>query len=373
MTGAADPSGRFARLSALLAQDPGNLPLLADTAEAAFAEGQFGEAEALLGRHAEIAPLSPEVRNLAGLAAMRLLRWEDAAAQFAALMTDGADDPAIRFNRAWTLAMAQRFGEALPLLDEATADALPQAAQLEVQLLHELGDYDRASLRSRTLIERHPEHSGLNAVVSMLAIDIEDNELALRTARQAGDHPNALATLGTLALDGDDVEAAALLFDAALARSPDAPRARIGRGLVHMLAGDKALAAQDLDAGAARFGTHLGSWIAAGWAHLIAGDLGLARARFEKALALDDSFGEAQGSLAVIEIYEGRIDEAAQRLKVARRLDPKAFSVAFASMLLAAGAGDADKARAIFEAVLHAPMNAEGRTLAQSLARLGRA
>jgi len=363
-------NSRYLRLADLLSQDPDNLALLADTAEAAFAEDRFAIARDLLDRQARLAPLAPQARHLAGLVAMRQHDWTAAADIYAALLGSGADAPPVRFNLAWSLAMAQRFDDALAALDEASSAALPQAAQLEVQLLHQLGRFDQAAEHARALLEVHPEHRGLNAVVSTLAIDIEDSALALRSARKAGDHPDALTTLGTLALGEDDPETAAGLFEAALARAPEAPRAWIGRGLTRMLGDDKASAARDLDRGAEIFGSHLGSWIAAGWAHVLAGDRTAGRARFEKALALDDSFGEAQGSLAVVELLDGRVEEAKRRTDVALRLDRQGFSAALAAMLIAAGDGNADRAARIFETALHMPIGEDGRTLARSLARL---
>lgn len=364
-------SSRYLRLADLLGHDPDNLALLADAAEAAFAEDRFDVAQALVERQARLAPLSPQGQHLAGLIAMRQLDWPRASEIYQGLLASGADAPPVRFNLAWSLAMAKCFEEALAALDEATSLALPQAAQLEVQLLHQLGAFEQALDRARILIEVHPEHRGLNAIVSTLAIDMEDGTLALRTAEKAGDHPDALTTLGTLALGEDDPETAVRLFEAALARAPEAPRAWIGLGLTRLLGEDKAAAAGDLDRGAEMFGTHLGSWIAAGWAHALTGDRMAARARFEKALALDDSFGEAQGSLAVIELLDGQLEEAKRRTEVALRLDRGSFSAALASMLLAAGEGRADRAARIFETALHMPVGENGKTLAQALARLG--
>jgi tetratricopeptide (TPR) repeat protein len=370
MTDQTSAPSRFDRLSSYLAADPGNLALLADAAGAAFAEDRFDDAGAMLARHEAIAPLSPAEQHLAGLVAMRQLDWAGAAERFEGLFAEGADAPAIRFNLAWSLAMAKRFEEALPLLDEATSAELPQAAELEVGLLHQLGQFERAEERARALILIHPDHRGLNAAVSTLAMDIEDVELAAATAAKAGDHPDALVTLGTLVLGEDDPAAAAELFDAALARNPNAPRALVGRGLARLLTGDQAEAARELDRGAEIFGDHLGSWIAAGWAYVLAGDHAAGKARFEKAVEIDDTFGEAQGSLAVIELLEGHVEEARRRTEVALRLDRQCFSAALASMLLAAGDGDKERAQRIFDIALKTPIG-DGRTLAQSLARMG--
>jgi len=363
--------GRYARFAALIEQDSDNVRLIADAAEAAFEEGLFDEAEDLFDRHARIAPLPPHTLHLAGLSAMQRRDWNTASDRLAQLMERGEDAPAIRFNRAWSLAMVKTFDTALALLDQTTVQALPQAAQLFVQLLHDRGDFEEAAVQARQLFDLHPDHPGLAAAIATLAIDIEDIGLARRAANCAGDHPDALATLGTLALGDDDPGEAERYFDAALARAPSSPRAWIGRGLVRLLGDDKALAATEIDKGAELFGTHLGSWIAAGWAHVIAGNLATGKDRFETALRLDDSFAESHGSLAVMDIFEGKPEAARRRCEVALRLDRQCFSAALAATLLSAGSGNPAEAQRIFERALHTPVDSSGRTVAQALARMG--
>lgn len=359
---------RFDQLNAFLDQDPDNPNLLADAIEAAIAEGRLDDAEALLAR-GRIDAL--RTAYLTGMIAMRREDWHGAAAQYRGMFDAGDDAPAIRFNLAWSLAMEKQSADALAVLDEVTARSLPQAAELEVRLRHELADFETAERRARVLLELHPEHRGLNAAIATLAVDIEDIALAERCARKAGDHPEALTTLGTLALETEDSTEARKLFEQALARDPNSPRALIGHGLSRLVDADHSGAAAELDRGAELFETHLGSWIAAGWAHFTAGDIATARSRFEHALKLDDSFAESHGSLAALDVLEGDLDTARRRLAVARRLDRASFSAALAEMLLAAGSGDAAKSRRIFEAALATPIGANGRTLAQSFARLG--
>lgn len=358
---------RFDRLRSYLEQDPGNPALIADAIEAGLAEKRVDDAEALLISH----PLdAPRTAYLAGLVAMHRHDWPRAASHYQSLMGAGDASPAIRFNLAWSLAMDKQFDAALAALDAATAEALPQAAELEIRMRHQIGEFDEAGARARDLLSLHPEHRGLNAAVATLAIDIEDTALAAQCARVAGDHPEALTTLGTLALETEDSATARLLFSQALQRDPTSPRALIGQGLSRLLESDSAGAALDLDRGAQGFETHLGSWIAAGWAHFIGGDTVTARARFEHALAIDDSFAEIHGSLAALDILDGNIEEARRRIAIARRLDRASFSAALAEMLLASGSGDTDKAKRIFEIALATPLDASGRTLGQSFARL---
>lgn len=360
----------FGELSAFLARDPDNLSLLADSAQAAHDARRWEDAAALIERHRTLAPLPTELRHLEGLNAMARQDWDGATTIYGALFEEGHDSPPIRFNFAWSLAMAKHGADALPLLDDATVEAIPQAAQLLVGLLHESGDLDEAAERARQLLERHPDHRGLNATVSTLAIDIEDIALARQTAERAGDHPDAQVTLATLMLSEDQREEAARTFDRVRTANPASPRAWVGHGLATLEANPR-VAAQDLDHGASLFGTHLGSWLAAGWAHFIAGDAAAARDRFETALAIDDTFAEAHGSLAVVALMSGDLNDARRRADIARRLDRESFAGALAASLIAASEGDATKAERIVALALQVPVDAEGHTIAQALARRG--
>lgn len=356
---------RLAMLLGFLEQDPGNASLRIDAAEAALAARQ-PERVVDLVRGLD----QPAARDVAGRAALARGENEQAESIFATLLQE-TDAPALRFNLAWARAMRQDFVGALVPLDPATSAALPQAAALEVELLHQLGQFELAEARGRALLELHPEAPQLNAAMSVLALDIDDYALAAKCAARAGTHQDALTTLGTLALVESDGQAAQLLFERALAANPASPRALIGHGLTQLLANNFGQAAEEIDQGAELFDTHLGSWIGAGWAHLLAGDRAKARARFERALAIDPSFGEAQGSFAVLDILDGDVDAGKRRLSVAQRLDRTSASAALGAMLLAAGAGDKERAQAIFSRALATPIDASGRTIGHALARMG--
>ncbi|KQM61730.1 MULTISPECIES: tetratricopeptide repeat protein [unclassified Sphingomonas] len=367
------PDGRFARLTSLLAHDPHNPHLLADTVEAAQAEGRWEAATSLLDRLAVVQPLAPAQIHAAGLAALQQRDWSAAEGWFARLIDDGIAPPPVRFNRAWALAMAGRGNEGLDLLDPETVADLPQAAQLRVQLLHDAGEMDAAMAQARESLERHGAHRGLNAAVATLATDMDDLSLARRCADAAGDHPDALVTLGTIALDQGDPTAAATQFADALARNPDAPRALVGSGLARIAAGgDADAAAVEIDRGATLFATHLGSWIAAGWTHFLRGDHTTARDRFDHVVELDDNFAEAHGALGVLDLLAGDAAAARRRIAVATRLDRDCFAAALGQVLLAQGEGNADRVQAILATALHAPIDETGRTLAQAMVQAGR-
>ena len=369
-TEAAQPS-RLDRLLPLLDSDPSNLNLLADAAEAALGERQPEVAADLLERYAAIRPLPPRECNMAGLAALQTKDYGRAAEYFGELLEAGENDPAVRFNLAWASAMNKDFDRALELVDDDLARALPQAAMLQVQILHDRGEFDDAAARARGYVEIHPSYGPLMAAVSVLALDVEDAELAAACAAKGGEHPDALATLGTLALGDERATEALDLFDRALERNSQVPRAWVGRGLARLMTGSTPEAAADIDKGAEMFGDHLGSWIAAGWAHFVNKDMAAARARFETALELDDTFAETHGSLAVLDLLEGNAEGAREKSEIALRLDRQCYSAALARMLLAAGAGDQATAQRIYEAAINTPVDSSGRTIGQALAKLG--
>lgn len=362
---------RLATLQSFLDSDPANLSLLADTAAAALDARAPDVAVDMLERYAAIAPWGPPQANLAGLAALQQKRFADAATIFAGLFDADATEPSLRFNLAWARANLRDFVPALDILDDDTARALPQAAMLRVQLLHEFGEFDAAGEAARRYIELHPDHVGLMAAVSVLALDIEDEALAAACAAKAGDHPDALMTRGTLALADDHATDALPMFERALAANQESPRAWVGLGLAKLMTGRNDQAPADIDHGAELFGDHLGSWIAAGWAYFVNGDLVTSRARFDTAMALDPTFAETHGSLAVLDLLAGDTEGARQKSDVALRLDRQCYSAALAKSLLAAGAGDQDTARRIFARAANTPIDASGRTIGQALAKMG--
>lgn len=363
-------TGRLTGLLQMLETDPRNLALLADAAETALDDRRPDITADLLDRYSEISPLSPRETNLAGLAAMQSGQFETAVSVFAQLIDAGVEDRSVRFNLAWSLAMLKDFEGARAHLGEEIARELPQAAMLEVQILHQTGDFEVAAEKARSYIEQHPDHRGLMAAVSVLALDVEDTGLAAHCAAKAGDHPDGLATLGTLALEDRPSEALDF-FDRALAWNEQVPRAWVGRGLAKLLTGDAEGASADIDRGAEMFDKHLGSWIAAGWAHFVNRDMASSRQRFETALDLDSTFAESHGALAVLDILDGRIDEGRARSEIALRLDRNCYSGALAKVLLTAATGDAAGARKIFDLAINMPVDASGRTIAEALAKLG--
>ena len=367
-----DNHEQLERLIGYLEVDPENRALLRDCAQAALDANEAAMANDMFGKLKTLDDLSPADLNMSAIAAMRAGEPERAAETFSGLLEQQPDDPGLRFNLAWARALAKDFAGAQDLLTPDVVASLPQAAQLDITLLHNAGEFEQAAKRAKQSMAQHPDYPPLLAAVSVLAIDVDDEALARSCAQKAGDHPDALATLATLTLGDQEPGKARALFERSLAMNASSPRAWIGLGLTDLAEGKPAEAVGKLDKGAEMFGAHLGSWIAAGWAYLMAGDLETARKRFEHSVSLDGNFAEAQGSLAVAEMLNGDEEAARQRTEVALRLDRQCFSAAFASVIMQAASGNSEKAAKILETAMRQPIDAQGRTIGDAIARMAR-
>jgi tetratricopeptide (TPR) repeat protein len=361
---------RLERLLDYLEQDRDNQALATECAEAALAANRIELAQEILAPLLARGTLDAAGMGLAGIAAMRGGNQEIAQRIFADHLAEAPDDVGTRFNLAWSQALSNNHQAARATLGDVSETQLPQAATLDLQLAHHLGDFEEAEAKIPHYLARFPDYPPLNAAIALLAMDMDRPELAREAALRGGEHPDALAALGTFELGDNRHDEARELFVRSLAIRAHNARANIGLGLVNLATGNSADALEHLDRGAEQFGDHLGAWLAAGWAHCLAGDATGARERFETALRHDDTFGEAQGSLAAIEAMAGNFEAAKQRLEIARRLDREAFSVAFTAMILAAADGDQAKAQRIFEIASKQPLGPGGSTLAEALAKM---
>lgn len=358
-------------LKGYLIQDPANVQLLGDVAIAALHAGDLDGArqtiDELFSGERTSGPLISEI----GCAALAIGQYEIARDVFSRLREEGETSDVTTYNLAYALSGTGDAETALELTDEDLAASLPEAAALRVQLLHTKGLFEEAMQEARGFLELFPESGPLQAAMTVLALDVEDEVLAASLARQIPDRPEGLMTLGTLVL-GEGRNADALeLFDRSIAMQRHNPRALIGRGLARLGMGDPEAAARDIDQGADLFGDHIGSWIAAGWAHYVRGDLGGARSRFERAFAIDPAFSETVGSLSVIDFLEGHGEEARRKSVAALRLDRECFSARLTQTLMESGKGNEDAARAMLDQALNMPVGKSGRTMVQYLSKMG--
>ena len=361
---------RLKTLLGFVEEDPDNVNLLRDAVDCALLSGEKQQAGLLIDKLKELGEWSDQDENGRAITLMQSGDTEQAVELFEGLRAGRPDDLTLAFNLAWARALGKDFEGARTELTEEMTVALPQAALLDIQLLHDAGEFEAAADKAHSYIKQHGDYEPLLAAVSVLALDIEDRDLARQCAAKSADHPDGLTSLATLTLEDGDPAKAQDMFKRALSIQDQSPRAWIGLGLSRMAQGDHEQAAELLEKGAELFGSHLGSWIAAGWSYLLSGKPDLAKTRFLHALKIDDTFAETHGSLAVMEVLDGDLDAARRLISIAQRLDRSSFSAAFANVLIAAGEEDQERAGRIMELALKQPLGDGSGTLADAIARM---
>jgi tetratricopeptide (TPR) repeat protein len=361
-------AARHQRLQQFLQADPDNLSLIADTASAAFDAHHFDDCEALLARYAQLAELTPALRNLAGLSAMSQSRFDAAEHVFAGLLAEH-DDVHLRFNLAYAIAMQERYAEALPLLIEQVLAEVAESIRLKMLCLYHQGDLDAVI----ALGEQHADHplagEQICGLLATALFDADQFQRAQQYAARAPDSVGGLTVQGLLALQDDDIGRAQQRFEQALETDPASGRAQLGQGLAYLSQHDFANAAPRLDRAATLLRSHAGSWLSAGWAYLMGGKLPEARERFERSLQTDRGFAEATGALAVVDVYEGHDGDARHRAEAALRLDPNCLSATYARSLLLAKAGQNEQGAALYQDMVQRPLGENGPSIAQLIAR----
>lgn len=352
---------RVTHLEQFADKDPSNPILLCDLLDELLTEGRVDDAWARL-RNA-----SPDLRALAGVrfreARCAMMRQDLAGAVMIlhSLLQESPDAaPAIRHD----LAYAQL---GLGLLDEAWQTLAPvhvagddgvAIALLKARILHRQSRYD-AALETLAPVSTGSRMAEVHGLRALLLLDLGEAARASSEAAKALDadpeqHEAGLVA-GTVALWARDVESSMATFQKVLAHHPDSGRALLGLGENLMLQGDIPAARSVLDRASVVMADHIGTWHALAWCQLLEGDLAGAKHDFDQAFALDRTFGETHGGLALVHALRGERKEAEESIKRATRLDPAGLSAKYARSVLLLDEGRPDEARRIVDDLLARP------------------
>ncbi|KGB98913.1 tetratricopeptide repeat protein [Burkholderia cepacia] len=354
---------RVLRLLSYLGADPTNRSLQIDLAHAAFDAGQHDLCDKMLDELRSAQPHSAGLLNLEGLNALARNQPERALASFRAIVPTDRD-PTVQYNEAYALALLERYEEALGVLVHPALHTLPCAVALCIRVLHHLQRLDDAIALGEQYAATQPE---IAAPLSVALFDAGKPDDARKYALLAGGAVDAWAILGLLDLECGAVDSAEQKLNSALQYQPTHGRAMLGRGLIQMARRQFDAAADTLSIAARTLDSHAGTWIAAGWAFLYKEEFSTARRHFDEALALDRTFAEVHGSLAVLDYQEGLLDSARSRADTALHLDKNCASAMLALSLLQASDGNIDRSRATLDAALNRPVGTGNRSFLQKM------
>lgn len=344
----AEPGARLQRLSRYLSVDPDNATLLRDYANEAWQEREYqacvlaverlvtlGQTE--LGDHLMLA----RALRQQGLAAQALDRLRGAAALW-------PRHPAIALEAAYCHVAEREFEQALDALppapdgEAADPELTARVEGLRVRVLHHLGRLEDAVETARRFEAAWGPHAGVQAAVLAVLVDLSNLQQAVQIAQSllpsGGDLQGApyevAEPLALQALDEQGAERAMHWVDWAQARRTDDGRIWLLKGLAQLQMGQRDAAIAALEQAADLMPTHAGSHLGLGWACLLQGEHVKARQAFEAAAQASPAFAEVYGSLAVLDVTEGRKDAARVQVRRAQGLDRHCASALFALALL---------------------------------------
>ncbi len=349
---------RASQLSVFADRDPANPILLCDLLDELLSAALVDEATT------RIATAPAVLRELPGVrfreARCALLRGDAKAAVdlLQPLLTDMRDAPAgVVHDLAYAQFVQGQFDEAMETLSrvgEQRGD-LVAVALLKARIFHRQQQWS-AALEVLAPIQddtRLPEVQGMRA---LLLLDMGDTARASTEAEQAlngdPDQHEACIVCGTLALWSQRLQESTVTFERVLAKHPESGRAWLGLGQDLMLRGDVPAARALLTRASIQMPDHIGTWHALAWCKLLEGDLAGAKHSFDKAFALDRTFGETHGGFALVHALRGERKEAEESIKRAMRLDPQGRSARYAQSVLLFDEGRVDEAREITDDIL---------------------
>ncbi len=335
---------RAARLRVYLASDPSNIDLALALGEELVLDGQTGDAIELLATHPSSA--TPAVMHRISQWALGCGDYTQALHQLEALRSSHDTSVSIDHDYAFALMCLGRLDDAAAAVGEAMQrhGQHPALSILLARLAMLAGAPDKAISSLQALEAQQPLDAQAIGVLALAMLDADSTtpaaEYAARALELQGNQHEALLVIGTLALAQTDAEHALAAFDRALKTHSGSGRALSGKGQAHMLLGELPLAEIALLQATRAMPEHLGTWHALAWSQLLQGRADAARSSFEQANAVDRTFGDTHGGLALVHALQGRTGEAEDALKRALRLDPNSSTARYAQLVLRNGRGD---------------------------------
>lgn len=366
---------QYQRYLNFLQSDPTNLHLMGEAAELAHSLGKYEEAITLCDKGLSIAADSTRLVATKALSLLSTGNIEDAATLFAQLHAIEPNDPVIRYNLAYCLALQQKPEEALNLLGDAIEhyEALPQMVHLHIRMLYDVEELEQAIDLCKQVIAINPADGKVHELLSSLYVDENDfaaAETHAALALQA--NPNfALAhtSMGTAALSNQDDLRAMQHFEQALQLNQNNGRAWLGKAMTLMMQNKLPEAEQSFNAAIEHIPQHLGTYQALAWCYITQGQLQKAEHTVKKALEIDDTFSENHGTLAVLAAMQGNLGLAQTEAQIALRLDRESFAGNYARALIAQANGDSQQANQIVDAILDNPNIINNLSLRQFVAQ----
>jgi tetratricopeptide (TPR) repeat protein len=351
---------RLDRLMRFLDADPRNPQLLSDALQLALAERDEARARSLLAHVNSHGAPSPEVAAHSALLHLQLGDAGAAARYGEQALENGLNDPSVRFNTAYAQLYTGNYGRVDELLAPLrNSDSPPELLVLHARALHHLEKYEDAKTALADVLRQRPDNAEALGMLALLEQEDDALEPAMELAQKAlqldAGQLEALLALAGCYQDQDNLPDARAWYQAAVEHHPTCGRAWSGLGVLAFSQFEFVTAEQYLLEAVKHMPDHIGTWHVLSWIYILQNEPAKARAALDKSYALDRSFADTHGGLAVVDVMEGKDEEARIGIKKAQRLDPNAMAARYAELLLLQKSGDTEAARQLVNTTLDQP------------------
>ncbi|MGU9827650.1 tetratricopeptide repeat protein [Pseudomonas sp. LF242] len=349
---------RLVRLLTFLGHDPGNLTLLCDAMGLAIELGDQVSGRKLIEHVNNHRIEDPRVFAHGAHLLLQAGDYSAAGAFGDRAITAGISDPAVMYNTALGHFYSADFEAATTLLTHLTQhDDCPAVTLLmHARALHQLEQTEEAEALVIRAQQLEPDNLDIRGLLALLRYENDKLPQALSTAHDTlavdPDQRDALIACATVQFEQHNVAAARKAWHHTLKVYPDCGRAWSGLGLLEFSELEFELAENHLKTAVQWMPNHIGTWHLLAWIYILRKDSAQARAALDKSYALDRSFGDTHGGLAVIDIMEGHSDLARKGIRRALMLKPDSLAAHYAQALLLQQAGRAEEAQRLISGLL---------------------
>lgn len=351
-------AARLSRLLGFLARDHSNLRLLQEVLSLVIAYGDLHQAQQL-AEHIEKHPIE-DATVWAQMAHLQLLirNFAAAGAYGSKAIQAGASHPAVLLNTAYGYFYSGHYDTCAAILAKLTVqdDASTDTLVLHARALHHLAMPERAESLVMRALQREPELLEAKGLMALLLHERGRNDTALHLAHEVlAQDPNqldALLACSSVHVEQGNMEAARKAWRHTVTAHPTCGRAWSGLAQVEFHALEFADAEDHLKSAVTFMPDHIGTWHLLAWIYILRGDSTPARSALEQSYTLDRTFGETHGGLAIVDMLDGKLDDAQLGIRRALKLNPDGMSARYAQMLMLQKAGKLEEAQALVRQVL---------------------
>ena len=349
---------RLGRLLAFLGHDPANLALLTDAMSLAIDLGDTACGKQLIDHMKAKAIDEPKVNALAAHLSLQAGHFEEAGAFGDKAIEGGILHPAVIFNAAQGHFYSGDYASVHTLLSRLNND--PQSPvsvlMMHARALHQLEETEQAETLVARAQQQEPGNTDIRGLLSLLQYENDNFSPALITAHETlaedPDQLDALIACASVHFEQNNITASRNAWLHTVTVYPECGRAWSGLARLEFNELEFDAAEEHLKTAVQFMPDHIGTWHLLAWVYILRNDSTQARQALDRSYALDRTFGETHGGLAIVDIMDGMKERARQSIRRALKLNPNGLSAQYAEALLLKDAGQPEKALQLIDQVL---------------------